>query len=302
MINKLRRQRTFRLFSFSLLCIFIALIALDLVLSWRYITALIYPGCSSPHQLQGFGKPEEHYLITEDGLTLRSWFYPGINGAAIISMGGLGGSLGDKIPPVAPLIRNGFGVLQIDSRACANPISPVTLGANELNDAAAGLDFLLSRRDVNPDKIALYGFSMGAVTAIRTAARYPQIAAVVAEGGYGNLGCHIVRSELSQSAPIKFFRLTLASVFWLRTGVHPWMISPIDDLTSISPRPILLIYGDSEIDSGAGWDQYKSARQPKELWVVPEGSHGRNHLAHPEWYQQKVVDFFQQTIANPTQP
>jgi fermentation-respiration switch protein FrsA (DUF1100 family) len=295
-------QRTFRLLSFSLLCIFIALIALDLGLSWRYITALIHPVCTTPKTLPGISNPEEHYLNTKDGFKLRSWYYPGTNGAAIISMGGLGGSLGDKIPPVAPLIRNGFGVLQIDSRGCTDPISPVTLGANELNDAAAGLDFLFSRRDVIPDKIAVYGFSMGAVTAIRTAARYPQIAAVVAEGGYGNLGHHIVRPEPSQGSPIKLFRLTLAGVYWLRTGINPWTISPIDDLPSISPRPLLLIYGENEIDSGAGWDQYKSARQPKELWVVPEGSHGRNHLIHPERYQKKVVDFFQQTIVNPREP
>jgi dipeptidyl aminopeptidase/acylaminoacyl peptidase len=199
---------------------------------------------------------------------------------------------------VAPLIRNGFGVLQIDSRSCADPSSPVSLGANEIKDTAAGLDFLLSRPEVNPDHIAIYGFSMGAVTAIRTAARHPQIAALVAEGGYANLGQHFTRSETSQNVIIRIFRITLLGVYWIRTGINPWSISPVDDFPTISPRPVLLIYGENEIEAGNGWAQYNAARQPKDIWVVPDGVHGRNHMVDPDGYELKIVEFFQRILGD----
>jgi dienelactone hydrolase len=104
-------------------------------------------------------------------------------------------------------------VLQIDSRACARPSAPVTLGAKETHDAEAGLEFLLGRPEV--EEIGVFGFSMGAAAAVRTAAQRTEIAAVVAEGGYYNLGDDLVEptSQMSilRRAFVYYCRLLLAS-------------------------------------------------------------------------------------------
>ncbi|MFQ5616565.1 MAG: alpha/beta hydrolase, partial [Anaerolineales bacterium] len=197
-----------------------------------------------------------------------------------------------------PLLQAGYGVLQIGSRACAKtPPVPVTLGASEVNEAAAGLIFLQSRPEVAPDRIGIFGFSMGGVGAIRTAARHPEIAAVLAEGGYYNLGNDIVEpDDASVSVPRRIFLYTIAGVFWLRTGISPWTISPVDDIARISPRPVLLIYGEHEAGFGRAQAQFESAGEPKELWITPDGSHGQNYLVAPEEYERRVLEFFNQTI------
>jgi fermentation-respiration switch protein FrsA (DUF1100 family) len=84
----------------------------------------------------------------------------------------------------------------------------------------------------------------------------------------------------------------VAASYWLQSGTNPWQVSPIDDLPAISPRPILLIYGESEIASGRAYDQFAAASQPKELWVVPGGDHGRNYAQSPAEYEQRVLAFF----------
>jgi pimeloyl-ACP methyl ester carboxylesterase len=284
-----------RILQFSLIAALVAIImilSIDVGFAWYFISRMTHPDCPLPSPIVGFPTPQEYWLTTEDDLSLRIWYYPSQNGAVILSFGGLTGSLGDRIPPVIPLIEAGYGVVQVDTRACADPSAPVTLGAKELFDAEAALDFLLTRSEVDPDRIGAIGFSMGGATAIRLAARHPEIRAVIRDGGYTNLGDLL--NPPSRALIQKFYRTTVEIVFRVQSGVNPWEVSPIDDLPAISPRSVFFIYGEQE--SGAGIAQYAAALEPKVLWIVPGGSHGSNHLVAPEEYEQRVLDFFEQAL------
>ncbi len=288
----IRWGRVLRLSSFALLLLGIGV---DVVLAWIYVGALIYPGCGAvPRFPEEFPAPQALELKTEAGLLVPAWYFPARNRAAILVLGGLGGTVGTPIPYIDPLLEAGYGVLQIGSRACATPVRPVTLGGAEVKDAAAGLAFLLTRGEVDPARIGIYGFSMGGVGAIRSAARYPEISAVLAEGGYFNLGQDMV--EADEPFFRKVFLYTVAGVFWARTGINPWEISPVDEIGCISPRPVLLIYGEDELASGRGQLQFEAAREPKELWIVPGGDHGQNYAVAPEEYVRRLMAFFDETV------
>ncbi|MBN1146149.1 MAG: dienelactone hydrolase family protein [Anaerolineales bacterium] len=292
------RVRILRLSAFALLVGLIAYLALNCGMAWLYMYFFTHPFCNrNPVPMQGLPAPQEYELLTEDGLALRAWYYPPENGAAVLSLGALSGSLGDNLPPVGFLARQGYGVLQIDSRVCARPSAPVTLGAREIYAAKAGLDFLLARPEV--ERIGAIGFSMGGATAIRAAARYPQIEAVVAEGGYFNLGEDIVEPGLPKPPSQKLLFYTIAGFYWLTTGENPWQISPVDEIPKISPRPALLIYGEYEVDDGRAWLQYEAAGEPKELWIVPGGNHGANYAVATQEYERKVLAFFEHALLGP---
>lgn len=268
----------------------------NVFLAWGYVSALIRPACHPPRVNPDLPTPQTYTLTTKDGISVEAWYYPSHNGAVIIALGGQQGALGVSLPSVEVLVENGYGVLQIGSRVCATPPSPVTLGAKETLDAAAGLEFLLTRPEVDVDKIGVFGFSMGGVTAIRTAAQNERVAAVLAEGGFFNLGADIVETGTKKPFPQAVFLYTIAGLYWLRTGINPWKLSPIDDLPSISPREVFLVYGENEIDSGRGWEQYEVTGEPKGLWVVPQGDHGQNHTASPEEYDRQVLSFFDRVL------
>ncbi len=202
-------MRILRLSSFALSAGLLLYLVVNLGLAWLYVSDLTHPECvASPAVIQDVVRPEEHTLLTADGLRIRSWYYPPQNGTVIIALGGPTGSLGQTLPAVNFLLRTGFGVLQIDSRACAEPPAAVTLGANELMDAEAALTFLRSRPEIR--NMGVIGFSMGGVTAIRAAARHPEIAAVAAEGGYFNLGKDFVEPEQSKPVYLSLFLHTIA--------------------------------------------------------------------------------------------
>ncbi|UCH58708.1 MAG: alpha/beta hydrolase, partial [Anaerolineales bacterium] len=92
--------------------------------------------------------------------------------------------------------------------------------------------------------------------------------------------------------PYRTFLYTIAGAYQFFSGVNPWQVSPIDDLPSISPRPLLLIYGEGEAGSGRALAQFDAAREPKTLWIVPGGAHGSNFAASPGEYQSRIVEFF----------
>lgn len=298
-----RGSKVLRLIRFGVVALIGAILAVDVGLSWLYMYRLTHPGCvASPRLDESLPRPEEHQLVTSDGLTMRAWYYPSKNAAAVLALGGLQGALGGNLPPIGFLVEEGYGVLQLDSRACAAPPAVVTLGYAEVSGAAAGLDFLLNRPEVDPGRIGVMGFSMGGVTAIRAASHHPQIAAVVAEGGYFNLGKHIVGSGGSESIPIRVLQYSIAGAYWLQVGENPWRVSPIDDLPAISPRPVLLIYGEGELFNGRGDLQFTVAGEPKELWVVPGGDHGRNYLVAQEAYETRVLAFFNKNLIDQQTP
>lgn len=288
-----------RILRLNLFALILTALALNFTMAWVYMFALTHPPCNAPPGLAGdLPTPIVDHITTQDGVALEVWYYPSSNGAALIVMGGMAGSLGNQPPPVGELLRAGYGVLQIEGRRCGTPTSVVTLGYRESFDAEAGLEYLLGRPEIDPERIGLFGYSMGGAASIQAAARNAGFSAVLAEGGYFNLGADIVEGDGTGPAPwwMKPFLYTVAWMYRLQTGLSAWDSSPVDVIGQISPRPIFLIYGEYEVEDGRGILQYESAREPKELWVVPGGSHGANYLIAGEEYGQRVVAFFDRTL------
>lgn len=278
---------------FALVSLLAAYLLANAGLGWKYIHDLTHPGCPTPTLPAGLAPPEEVWLAVKD-LKLRAWYYPSQNGAAILALGGLHGALGDNLPPSIFLVRHGYGVLQLDTRACARPAAAVTLGAQEVWDATAGLQFLAGRPEV--ERIGAIGFSMGGATVLRAAARETKIAAVVAEGGYYNLGEDIVEADAALPIWQSVILYNVAGAFWLQSGINPWQVSPLADLPRLSPRPVLLIYGEKEAASGHAREQWAAAGEPRTLWIVADTGHGQAYQADPAAYEQRVLQFFDQAL------
>lgn len=266
-----------------------------LSVAWFFTHQLTHPGCPEPRTSNGSYPHQEYWLPTQDGLEIRIWYYPSQNRAAIITFGGLNGSLGSNMPPVEALLQAGYGIVQVDSRACARPPAPVTLGADEVYDAQAALAFLQTVPEVDADRIGAMGFSMGGATAIRLAARQPAIRSLVRDGGYASLA-DMFGAQHDDSLPARFLRAMMGLIFHWQTGIDIETIRPIDDLSGISPRPVLLIYG--EMESGSGWAQYQAGGENLTLWIVSGGSHGQNQNVAPQEYQHNLLDFFNKTLLN----
>ncbi len=242
---------------------------------------------------------EDVRFLTADNLELSGWFIPpeaAVDGAAIIFVHGLGSNREDLLEQAALLHKYGYGVLLFDLRNHGESQGTITtLGYLEAGDVRAAVDYLLSRPDVNPQRIGLLGMSMGGATVLRSAARIPEVRAVVAEAAYTSIEdnlAHGVRA-LTGLPPFPFAPL----VAWfgeLESGLDIRLVRPIDDVGKIAPRPLLLIHGDQDtlVPLENGKALYEAAGEPKQLYIVTGAGHGGFIDADPQGFERILVDFF----------
>jgi pimeloyl-ACP methyl ester carboxylesterase len=159
------------------------------------------------------------------------------------------------------------------------------------------LAYLATRADVNQERIAVHGFSAGGATALMAAARFPQIAAVVSQGGY-----HDFAAQIDANTPYGFllgdlFRFGVRLGYRLTTGDDLAVLSPISVIGQIAPRPVLLIYGTHEPGLDGARQMQAAGGSNVALWEVPGAGHGGYVSAAPEEYAQHLIGFLDAALA-----
>jgi uncharacterized protein len=105
---------------------------------------------------------------TSDGLTLRGWYVPSRNGAAVISAPGRA----DSQKPARMLARHGYGVLLFDRRGEGESDGdPNIFGWGAERDLNAAVAYLRTRADVDHGRIGGIGLSVGGETLLQAAAQ-----------------------------------------------------------------------------------------------------------------------------------
>ena len=232
---------------------------------------------------------------SRDGLTLFGRFYPARNHATIILLHGLGNANSSMLVHAEALVHAGYGVFMIDLRAHGSSDGDTSaFGVREADDVAGAVDYLLQRADVNGARIGVLGISLGAQAALRGALKTDKIRALVLEGlGPSTLSDHGGR-------PQSLRRWLNYPVNWLYYGFYEWMTrckatSVLDVIGQLSPRPTLLIAsGPKDISFSRLF--FAAARDPKELWELPDGEHGAAILQDSRTYAQRVIAFFDKAL------
>ena len=147
---------------------------------------------------------ESVHFPAQDGIRLAGWFIPAgaeslRKGATIVLVHGwpwnrLGESVTDALATIdgsspvdllrlaAALHRDGFHVLMFDLRNHGDSSAhiPVTFGVQEAKDLLGAIGYLNGRSDVDPERIGVVGFSMGANTLLYALPHTNQIKAGIA--------------------------------------------------------------------------------------------------------------------------
>ncbi|MGQ9889103.1 MAG: alpha/beta hydrolase [Aggregatilineales bacterium] len=219
---------------------------------------------------------------------VRGYFVQGDNGATVIVAPTGSDGAGVPLAEIALLQRNGYSVLSYESRPCIGV--PHSLGYKETAEVGDALAYLNSRSDVDPQRIAVYGFSTGGATAIMAGARFPQLAAVIALGGYADLERYL-DEQIATMWYGPLFRLGAHAAYRLITGQPMSVLSPLRAIGQIAPRPVLLIYGSEEPSLPGARQQLAAAGETAQLWEVPGAAHGNYIHVAPAEFETRLIAF-----------
>jgi uncharacterized protein len=238
-----------------------------------------------------FGIPfQNEYLTAADGTELNAWWLPAVGAprGTILFLHGNAENISTHFRSVAWLPAAGYNVLALDYRGYGASAGVPTL-AGVQQDIDAALRHLLVQH--HAQGVVVMGQSLGGALAIFYSAHSAyreQIRAVVSDSAFSDYRV-VARQGMAK--------------FWLTWPLQwlPWLVidndyAPIAAVAEISPIPLLIIHGtrDSVVNSSHAQGLFNRAREPKQLWLVPDAEHIQA-LQNPAT-RARLLDYLQQVL------
>lgn len=238
-------------------------------------------------ELPGF---EDVKFVTRDGVRLSAWFKAGLRRDALVLVHGLGNNRVSLLDAAGMLATSGHGVLVYDSRASGESEGTVaTWGDREQLDLEAAIDYVLARQEVRPDRVGVYGFSVGATTAALVAASDRRVQALVLGPTWTSLSDEL-RNKFGKWGP---FSLLPARFAFRSEQIAIDKLRPIDAILSIPPRALFMLSGDRDTDTPPAVMRELQRRVPNvEYWVVPGAGHGGYERVARAEFRRHFCGFF----------
>jgi fermentation-respiration switch protein FrsA (DUF1100 family) len=235
---------------------------------------------------------EEVEFAAADGVRLHGWFLPARapRRGSILFLHGNAQNISTHIASVAWLPAKGFDVLLFDYRGYGRSEGSPSLPGLHL-DFEAALEALLARPDVEPDRVVVFGQSLGAslaITALAASPRRQQVRALIIEGAFTSYRA-LAREKLGD--------------FWLTWPLQAPLgltiddrYRPIDVIGELAPLQLLIVHGEADrvVPPDHATALYEAARPPKTLWLVPGAGHIGAFTTPVN--RAELVDYLTQTL------
>lgn len=249
-------------------------------------------------------EPEEVWLDSGSGNKLFAWYFRNkakkTPRAIVVYFHGNGENLSSHYLNLVWLLDHDYDFLIFDysgyGRSEGDPSPQVTVA-----DGKAALAWTRNKIRTLPGKktkIIVYGQSLGGAVALRTVAEVQDrkdIALVVADStflSYRQMGASIL------------------SKHWLTWLFQPLgyaflsdRYSPRDEITKISPTPLLVVHGNKDeiVNEQFGRELFERALPPKDFWLVEGGEHTDifRNPKHAKEYQTKFRKYLDERTARP---
>jgi fermentation-respiration switch protein FrsA (DUF1100 family) len=230
-----------------------------------------------------------------DGTALNAWFLPaqdkkGNNGsgkakATVLFLHGNAENISTHFRNVAWLPAEGFNVLALDYRGYGASEGTPSLAGMQL-DIDAAMRSLLAHKGVDPNRIVIFGQSLGGALAIYYTAHSAYRA---------NIRAVVIDSAFYDYREIAKEKLATSFITWPFQYL-PWLTvdddySPAVSVAALSPLPLLLIHGDQDVVVPPHHSRqlFERAGEPKELWIVPGAGHAQS--LGSEAVRNRLIEF-----------
>ena len=228
-------------------------------------------------------------ISAADGTGLFAWFMParGQAKATVLYLHGNAENISTHFANVAWMPAAGFNVLALDYRGYGGSAGKPTLAGVQL-DIDAAMRTLLERPDVDPERILIFGQSLGGALAIYYAAHSKyrsHVRAVIADSAFADY--RLVAREKLADVPLTW------AFQWLPKYLIDDDYSPQAAVAAISPIPLLLIHGERDgiVPLHHSELLFDAAQEPKALWRIPDVGHIQALREAP--VRKRLADFMQ---------
>lgn len=220
---------------------------------------------------------------------------PGRRGAVVVLLHGYARDERRLRRHARYLARDGHAVLAVRFRSSAGwGRRPTTLGAHELADTRAVLDWVAGQSQWAGLPRVLYGESLGGSVALAIAAERPEVAAVIAEDAFAR-GDWAIEDRLRLESHLPAWPLApIARAVGARlTGHDPGALDVLPALAVLADRPVFLIHAGLEDHLGHRHARALdgAAGATTESWTVDGAGHAGSWAHGREEHERRVRTF-----------
>lgn len=221
---------------------------------------------------------EDLYLLTPDGVRINAWFIPSTGSRKVLLwFHGNAGNLSNRVDQLRFLYQElNLNILMIDFREYGRSDGWVTENGT-YQDALGSYDYLLSRSDIDPEGIVVYGQSLGAAVAVELAVQR-KAAGLILEAPF---------VSIREMARVHFPWLPVGRLLSTRYD----LLSKIDRVQA----PLLVIHGDRDevVPYSQGRKVFETAKPPKLIYTVQGAGHNNLYRIGGRVYFQTIGQFIQ---------
>ena len=225
---------------------------------------------------------EDVYFTTADGVRVNGWWVP-YSGARITLLWfhGNAGNISHRVDGLKRLHdKVNANVFIIDYRGYGRSEGTVS-ERGTYEDARAALQYLRSRKDLEPKSVVLFGQSLGAAVATELAVR-EECLALVLEAPF---------ASIREMARVAFPLLPIGPL--LRTRYD------VTEKIKAVKAPVLVLQGDQDevIPVEQGKKVFAAAPSPKEFYTVRGAGHNDTFIVGGDAYFEAVKGFIERAAA-----
>jgi fermentation-respiration switch protein FrsA (DUF1100 family) len=223
---------------------------------------------------------QEVWFESADGVRLFGWYVeargaPGV----MLWCHGNAGNLIHRLENLAQLYAVGLSVFLFDYRGYGRSEgTPSEEGVYQ--DALAAATYLVGVKRVKPERLVLFGRSLGAAVAGELAARRPA-AGLIMESAFPSVGA-------------------VARFHYFGLPVHWLLGSDFDLVRRVAglALPKLFIHGDRDeiIPIELGRKVFEQAREPKSFYVIPGADHNDTYVVGGKPYFKRLRQFVDEVV------
>ncbi len=234
--------------------------------------------------------PGDRGLVYEDvwldssevGVKLHGWWIPNpASDRVLLYLHGNGDNISANAYHAGRFYHLGFSVFIFDYRGYGQSGGSFPSEKTVYEDADRVWQYLVEERGFSPEKIMVYGHSLGGAIAIELATKQPQISGLIIEGSFTSM-----RDMADYSYP--FLNLL---------PIDQILHNKFDSAAKVSSlkMPLLFIHSvpDQTVPAFMSERLYTQATARKKLWLFPDGDHNVLASTAGAEYFQTIRDFFQ---------
>jgi predicted alpha/beta-fold hydrolase len=242
------------------------------------------------------GRPEVLDFEVPEGVGKREgWFFPGFRGApTIILCHGYESSRGELLTLESALQDHQYNVFIFDFAAHgANP-GITTLGYREVEEVRAAVDLVAKRTDVDPARFGLWGYNLGAYSALREAENDKRVRAMVLDSVYDDPKQMVkVGVERNGLGGFPFMVRAAEFSFGYLNYAHRDDPPVSRKLAVLAGVPTLYIQAADDPELAETTRQiFLKAPEPREQAMIPHGNFVSLGDDEKRTYENRVVSFF----------